>query len=77
MVESVVTNAWQLLVGAIISSGVIVALLEWFRDWRFKIREEFKEQSKQRIETISKAAPYYNQLSMNSWNFGWILNALS
>jgi hypothetical protein len=69
MVESDVTTVWQLLVTAILSSGVAVALIESFRNWLFKRREEFIEQSKQKIDTISKATPYYNQLAMNSWNF--------
>ena len=42
-----------------------------FGDGFLKRRQEFVEQSKQKIEIISKGAPYYNQLAMNSWNFGW------
>jgi hypothetical protein len=70
MAESGVITVWQLLVPAIISSGVAVVLIESFRNWLFKRREEFVEQSRQKIDVISKAAPYYNQLAMSSWNFG-------
>ncbi|MGB8035406.1 MAG: hypothetical protein WCF03_16460 [Nitrososphaeraceae archaeon] len=52
----------------------MAAIIESIRQFFFKRREEYKEQSKQKIDVISKATPYYNQLSMNSWNFGWILN---
>lgn len=31
--------------------------------------ERYFEQSKQKIDIISKAASYHNHLAMNSWNF--------
>lgn len=78
MVESLLfANVWGSLYTAftIIGSGsVLVAIIESIRQLFFKRREEYKEQSKQKIDVISKATPYYNQLSMNSWNFGWGLH---
>jgi hypothetical protein len=60
-----------LFLGAIISSGVVVVIIESIREWRFKTREEIVERTKLKVEIISKAAPYYNRLSMNAWNFAW------
>jgi hypothetical protein len=65
------TDVWQLFLGAIISSGVVVGIIESIREWRFKSREEFVERTKLKVEIISKAAPFYNQLAMNAWNFAW------
>lgn len=58
-----------LLVTAIISSGVAVVLIESFRDWLFKRRNEFVEQPKQKIEIISKVTAYYNQIAFNRVQF--------
>jgi hypothetical protein len=73
MANTDVTIAWQFLAAILSASGVMIFLFESFRDWRFKRREEYIEQSKQKIDIISKAVPYYNQLAMNCWNFGWNL----
>lgn len=69
MVELDVTTAWHLLATAIISSGVLVALIESFRDWLFKRREEYVELTKQKIDIISKATAYYNQIAFNCVQF--------
>jgi hypothetical protein len=65
------TDVWQLFLGAIISSGVVVVIIETIREWRFKKDKEFVERTKLKVEIISKAAPYYNQLSMYAWGFAW------
>jgi hypothetical protein len=64
-------DVWQLFLGAVISSGVVVVGIESFREWRFKKKDEFVERTKLKVEILSKSAPYYNQLSMNAWNFAW------
>ena len=59
MAESGVITAWQLFVGvlgAIASTGLAVVLIESFRDWVFKRREEFVEQSKQKIDAATSKA---------------------
>ena len=64
-------DVWQLFLGAVVSSGVVVVGIESFREWRFKKKDEFVERTKLKVEILSKSAPYYNQLSMNAWNFAW------
>lgn len=67
-------NVWVLVpaVITVVGSGsLLVLIIESMRDWFFKRREEYAEQSKNKIEIISKNIPYYIQLSMNAWNLGW------
>lgn len=54
-----------------VTGGVLATLLTLFGDWLLKGREESNAISTVRIQTLAKAMPYYNQLAMNSWNFGW------
>ena len=35
------------------------------------MRQERSDVSTVRMNTLAKAMPYYNQLAMSSWNFGW------
>ena len=52
-----------------IGGGVVGSGLTLFGNWLMKKREELMEM----LKIISNAAPYYNQLAMNSWNFSWNL----
>jgi hypothetical protein len=52
-----------------IGGGVVGSVLTVFGNWLMKKREELMEM----LKIISNAAPYYNQLAMNAWNFSWNL----
>jgi hypothetical protein len=43
------------------------AAITFIGNWLMKKREELLEM----LKIISRAAPYYNQLAMNVWNFSW------
>jgi hypothetical protein len=64
-----VTTVWELVVPAIFSSSVAAVIIEKFHDVFSKRRERYFEVSKYKIETISKAVPYYNKLAFNAFNF--------
>jgi hypothetical protein len=69
-----VTTVWQLFVSAVISSGVFVVGIEMIHDYFSKKREKLFEIAKYRMETISRAAPYYSRLAVyNCWNISWML----
>ncbi len=53
------------------SGSLLVLIIEALHDWFFKRREEYVEQSKNKVEIISKNIPYHIQLSMKAWNLGW------
>ena len=42
-----------------------------FTNRSLKMRQERSDVSTVRMNTLAKAMPYYNQLAMSSWNFGW------
>jgi hypothetical protein len=69
MVEIGIDTVWQLFVGAILSSSVIAMTIEKLHDVLSKKRERYFEISKYKVETISKAVPYYNKLAFNAFNF--------
>lgn len=50
-----------------IGGGVVGAAITFIGNWLMNKREELLEM----LKIISRAAPYYNQLAMNAWNFSW------
>jgi hypothetical protein len=58
---------------SVITGGGVAALVGHFLNWRIKKREEEIDLFKEKIDIVSKAAPYYNQLAFSSWNFSFEL----
>jgi hypothetical protein len=57
----------------LLSGGGIAAAITWLNDLLMTRRQENNAISTVRIQMIANAMPFYNQLAMNCWNFGWFL----
>lgn len=64
-----VITVWGLVVPVVFSSSVAAVIIEKFHDFFSKRRERYFEVSKYKIQTISRAVPYYNKLAFNAFNF--------
>jgi len=52
-----------------IGGGVAGTVITVFVNWMIRRRQDHMEI----LKIISAAAPYYNQIAMNAWNFSWYL----
>jgi hypothetical protein len=67
------TDAYSLAIGLLGAGGLGAIITKIYDHW-MKKRQERIDMARLRLETISKAAPYYSRLAVyNCWNLAHIL----